>query len=246
MAKLRRVRRMRDEELDHEGTWAVSYGDMVTLLLSFFILFFSIDPYHSKTPPTNGSLNLSIVDQMKAGNSQGPVNGNGAFGTSSATGTGSSGANPIFEIVKKLDGTIVPMGKKLIIDFPGISFFKSGKIPLTTRGAELLRNFASTYQAHMNKYKLNVMAYADTKKIKANHHLKFSDNMELSALRGVSAVRVLQSAGVPLKLMKLSGFGEIELTIEQLSKVPTTNLSEKEKLGLARRVILIVEPEENL
>ncbi len=236
MANLRRIRKMREEEVDHEGTWAVSYGDMVTLLLSFFILFFSIDPFHSKTPPTSGNpLVLSISDKKKSV----VENGNEFSGKNTTV------SEDLLQIVKKLNGVAVPLGNKLVIDFPGVSFFRSAEIPLTSRGVELLKQFAAAYEPYMANYKLNVMAYADTKKIKQNRGLRFSDNMELSALRGVASVRVLQAGGIPLKLMKTAGFGEIQLTLEQLSKVPKANLSNDEKLSLARRVILVVEPEEN-
>ncbi len=41
----------------HEGTWAVSYGDMITLLLGFFVLFFSIQ----KPETGNTLLSRSLV-----------------------------------------------------------------------------------------------------------------------------------------------------------------------------------------
>ena len=34
--------RIHSEE-DSEGTWAISYGDMITLLLSFFVIFYNAD-----------------------------------------------------------------------------------------------------------------------------------------------------------------------------------------------------------
>jgi len=42
---MRQTLRQTEESLqavDTEGSWAISYGDMVTLLLTFFILFSSL------------------------------------------------------------------------------------------------------------------------------------------------------------------------------------------------------------
>jgi flagellar motor protein MotB len=43
---MKRLSRLRKRHLraPQEGSWAVSYGDMITLLLGFYIMYFSIDP----------------------------------------------------------------------------------------------------------------------------------------------------------------------------------------------------------
>ena len=41
--KRRRHNDEMDITVDSEGSWAVSYGDMITLLLSFFVLYFTVD-----------------------------------------------------------------------------------------------------------------------------------------------------------------------------------------------------------
>lgn len=236
MAQLKRFRKMREDEIDQEGTWAVSYGDMVTLLLSFFILFFSINPNNQNSLQPTSPLTLSMANSDKK---LSVINTNTANLPLTKT-------PELNDLIKQLNGVAVPNGKKLIIDFPGVSFFRSGKIPLTPRGTELLRGFASAYQPYMSQYKLAVIAYADTKKVRQTSHLKYSDNIELSALRGIAALRVLQGAGIPLKLMKTAGFGEIELTLQQLAKANNDDLNENTKLSLARRVILVIEPEEEI
>ena len=40
----KRRRESKGKKQHDEGTWAISYGDMITLLLGFFILFFSMEP----------------------------------------------------------------------------------------------------------------------------------------------------------------------------------------------------------
>lgn len=46
----------------NEGTWAISYGDMITLLLGFFVLFFSIDKPQSGNTLLSQSLLVALED----------------------------------------------------------------------------------------------------------------------------------------------------------------------------------------
>jgi flagellar motor protein MotB len=46
-----------EEEVESEGTWAISYGDMITLLLSFFVIFFTTD-FDKKKMQDMGSVNI--------------------------------------------------------------------------------------------------------------------------------------------------------------------------------------------
>ena len=46
---MKRLKREQEQiHIDTEGSWAISYGDMITLLLGFFILFFSLEPETKK------------------------------------------------------------------------------------------------------------------------------------------------------------------------------------------------------
>ena len=56
-------------------------------------------------------------------------------------------------------------------------------------------------------------------------------------------MRVLQKAGIPLNRMKLGGFGELKLAIEDLQSVLGRAPSSDERLKLARRVVLVIEPD---
>jgi flagellar motor protein MotB len=147
------------------------------------------------------------------------------------------------DVVKELKGEIIHRGKKVIIDFPAVSFFNSGKIPLTQKGQSVLEQFAKIYSSYTNKYILVIQAYTDIKKVRQNNRLHFSDNLELSALRGVSTMRILQRAGIPLRRMRVAGYGEIEMTIESLSKGEVGITAKNRLLDLARRVVLVIEPE---
>jgi chemotaxis protein MotB len=234
-----RVRRIRDEETDVEGTWAVSYGDMVTLLLTFFILFFSLNPKSGESKgeiDKNYPLSLSLMGSLgKIAVADGKTelrNQNG-------------GTDVDKDFIVKTKATVFKSGQKIVIDFPAVSFFNSGKINLTKTGKNTLRQFVAAYTPYMGNFNLVIQAYADTKKVRASKGLKFSDNLELSALRGVATLRFLQEAGIPIRQMKVAGYGEMDVTRLKLESLPSNKRNPKNLLDLARRVVLVVEPQES-
>ncbi|MDW8190842.1 MAG: flagellar motor protein MotB, partial [Pseudobdellovibrionaceae bacterium] len=44
---------------DSEGTWAISYGDLLTLITSFFIMFFTADKFYKNKYPDQVPFQLS-------------------------------------------------------------------------------------------------------------------------------------------------------------------------------------------
>ena len=58
---MKRIKREKKQtHIDTEGSWAISYGDMITLLLGFFILFFSLDPADKKESKISQSLLVTM------------------------------------------------------------------------------------------------------------------------------------------------------------------------------------------
>ena len=52
-----------NDHTDTEGTWAISYGDMITLLLSFFVIYFSTDFTEKKEK----ELNTGLIENLESG-----------------------------------------------------------------------------------------------------------------------------------------------------------------------------------
>ena len=247
MKTLQLKRRSTDEheEVDAEGSWAVSYGDMVTLLLTFFILFFSTEP--TKKDSQRQALKISLIETLQKNSSQPVVRAPKGVASMS---TMSSNANEVgmdSEVLKAWNGVAHDMGNHVVIDFPQVSFFRSGKVDLTAEGAVALKQFVQVYMPYAGNYTLSVRAFTDTKQVKAIKNRKFEDNLELSALRAVAGMRVLQHSGIPLDRIKLGGYGESTITAKELESVAPQMrglASDKEALSLARRIVLVIEPEE--
>ncbi len=212
-----------DLEADGEGSWAISYGDMVTLLLAFFILFFSVDQKEEQ----QSLLSQSLLTILKTEDDKITPN------RQNAKTSGERAPQP--KLIENLDAKVTKVGNKIVVDFPGISFFPSGDSHLTTSAQETLQIFAQRYTPFAGQHLLTVVGFTDSRPL-SSRKTGARDNLELSALRAVAAQRALQHAGIPLSRMRLAGHG---VTIP---KLPDGTL-DKDDLALARKIVLIIDPE---
>jgi flagellar motor protein MotB len=222
------------EEIDVEGTWAISYGDMVTLLLTFFIVFFSIKPSQKDD---KAALKVALIEKLKS-TSEALTDVEDADGGKKAVQRG-----PQAELAKKWPGQVHDTKSGVLVEFPGISFFESGSIKLTKEGQKALNEFIQVYQPYAGNYHLSVRAFTDTKKVIEKPGRAFKDNLDLSALRALSATRAMQKSGIPLDKIKIGGYGENLETAKELSKLqekPNESLVHK----LSRKIVILIQPEE--
>jgi len=226
------------EELDTEGTWAVSYGDLVTLLLTFFIIFFSTDPKQGTKQKIE--LKVSLIETLKSKSAAPSETGHRE--ELNVGNKNEQGIDP--EILKKWNGVIHDKGNHIIIEFPYVSFFKSGQTDLTQEGKEALTNFVKVYLPYAGNYWINVLGYTDIRKVRWNSH-RYKDNLELSALRSISGVRTLQISGIPLNRLKVGGIGDLALTASELQAIPLEKRGPSAELALARKIVLVIEPEDS-
>ena len=241
MKTIRRNRHAEGVEVDADGTWAISYGDMITVLLTFFILFFNVnkDKDSSKlleeamiialSPPSSPREPAAVKVPPKTG---APV-------TSVNVGT-DPGQAVEQDIASRLGAQVHKLGPRLLIDFPHVSFFEFGSIEVSAEGAAALRRFTDLYVPYAAHNQLVIRAYTDDKPVRGDVPGRpYKDNLELSLLRSLSAVRVMQKAGLPLNRMKPGGFGELRIPAsEQWACPPGTSGN-----PFARKVVLMIEPE---
>lgn len=229
MAVLRRRRSTDHFEVDTEGSWAISYGDMITLLLSFFILFFSTDARKDRLQAMEASLMVKLESRSKP----------------DLVTVKQSGRDPQFDpsMMNHLAAKTHKVGQKLIVEFPQISFFDLGKVEINKMGKFELKKFVDVYMPYAGNYIVGIRAYTDNKKVLAGSS-RFKDNWELSALRSVATMRVLQKMGIPMNRMRLGGYGELRLTAEDLNRaIASTSDYSKNGIALDRKIVLVIEPE---
>ncbi|OFZ12383.1 MAG: hypothetical protein A2Z20_01000 [Bdellovibrionales bacterium RBG_16_40_8] len=218
------------EHVDSDGSWAISYGDMVTLLLSFFVLYFTVDQSKVKANQLQQSLMVRLQE--------GGVKSDQTLAESKLNIARKPGEGVDPELMEQFGAQVHKNENQLIVDFQNISFFEFGQVDLNSEGTKALNNFAKMYQAFSGQYTLRIQAYTDTRKVRSAN-LRFKDNLELSALRSVASMRALQKSGVPLSKMKIAGYGELAETQEKLMQLR----NEKDPLKYTRKVVLVIEPQ---
>ena len=244
------------DEIDAEGSWAVSYGDMITLLLTFFIIFFSIKPVENESGPhKNAGLQLSLIKALKADGKEilkadgkeilkGTADNLGTIGSKRVPAVAEDESNQqglSKKFLEKIKGVVHEKGSEIIIEFPDISFFSTAQIDLTKEGQDTLIEFSKIFQPYMGHFQVSIRAFTDIRKVRDTRGYKFKDNLELSALRGVAAMRLMQKTGLPLEKIKIGGYGEMRTTARDIASYRSTDSEIKKELSLARKIVLVIE-----
>lgn len=223
-----------EDEPESEGSWAISYGDMVTLLLMFFILFFSTDKEEDRYRALETALLKSLAP--KEASATGELN-NFRIGKDNGEGVD-------LAVLNKWGGEARKVGNKVVIEFPEVSFFDFGEVKVNKAGVDQLRRFVQAYLPYSGNYLLTARAFTDNVPVLKNGNKLFTDNLDLSALRAVATLRVMQQAGIPLGRMRAEGYGELRLS-QADREIATESAKQRKEKGLkeARKTILIVEPD---
>lgn len=203
-----------------ENNWAISYGDMITLLLGFFVLFFNIQ---------SDTLQLNLVKRKlddhfnKFKDEHVNVQNSVQSGPSHV---------PLLTDNLKNDVKLLANieGQKIVVEFPGVVFFKTASDQLTNDGMESLAEFAKAVHPELTHFRLVVRGYTDARALSSRS--RFKDNLELSAFRSIAAIRYLSTLGIKTENMRIAGYGESHKRMD----------SEPSELNENRKVVILIEP----
>jgi flagellar motor protein MotB len=235
--------------VDSEGSWAISYGDMVTLLLTFFILFFSTN----RESQENSGLQAALLARLGADLS-GKAEVQGKVDPVVDVGEQADQLGLDTRVIESWGGKARAMGSRIVVEFPETSFFNLSSTELTSEGLKALAGFTRLYTPYAGRNVLGIKAFTDTvavdKARSRREGRKFDDNLELSAMRSISAMRSLQRSGIPLDRMRISGYGEFKLEMAKIAGRATAAAEASSQTPpkvrgnpLARKIVLVIEPE---
>lgn len=185
-------RRTGAEDSDESENWMVTYSDMVTLLLTFFILLFS----------------MSEIDQAKFEEMKGAISGEMLK---------KEADRPFEDIRKELQNIITqrgmeqsvsvnvdPLGVKL--EFASSSLYESGSAVIKRNMEPVIDELGSAIAGlDMRSFLIEVEGHTDDIPIRS---ARYESNWELSSHRATNIVKVLIKSGIPAQRLKASGFAD--------------------------------------
>ncbi len=181
----------RRKEAD-DNNWLMTYGDMMTILLVFFVLLVAISEINpvklqqitaslrnamgtvEEHIPTLQEVEDDLISSIEEMDMQGVVN-----------------------VLRDKDGV------KLMIK--GESFFPSGRANLYPSTSKFLSKIGVTIQE--SPYKVAIEGHTDNIPI---HTAQFPSNWELSGARAAAVVRYFEESGLPRSRFRIAGFADTQ------------------------------------
>jgi chemotaxis protein MotB len=191
----------------NEGNWAVSYVDLLTLLLSFFIIFFNAEKITAK-PDEDALRKIAIsVGGTRAAND---VPGRGlASATDPPDGKSPSVMESLLKNMKSDETIRIHRdGRQLSIEFPETAFFSSGATELLQPGSEKITELVQLLRPYRSLVRVTVQGYTDARNPKQDGRRNYSDNWELSVLRATAVLKFFIQSDFSPKSLSAEGFAE--------------------------------------
>jgi len=225
-------RPVEEPEKDRSERWLLTYADLITLLLIFFCVLYSMSSISSKKFDALAQ-SLSIV-----------------FGGSGKSGVLDAGRSIIpgdkiykqhlemqntEERIKRmiaqlgLEGKITAtrQDRGLVVSLKDTLLFNRGEADLTSQARDIINKVAQIVKNIPNA--IRVEGHTDTDPI---HNTKFYSNWELSTARATNVLQyMMRSSGIPPDRLSAAGYGEY--------KPIASNDSERNK-ALNRRVDIVI------
>ena len=218
--------KLKKENKDGVEGWMGTYGDMVTLLMAFFVMLYSA------SDPDPGKYE-EIVESMKE-----------AFSKQDVENEFKKLHESLEDIIEKknLENTVeIELGPNgILIQIPGSSLFASGSADIMTDMAPVIVEISTAItqlldQSSYHDYMIEVEGHTDDEKLPPN--ADYPSNWELSAARSLNLVRfICKYAAMPEKYFSAMGYGEFRPIIDVKS---ISNIAEKEKARAVNRRVEI-------
>jgi chemotaxis protein MotB len=245
---------------DTEGGWLVTYADLMTLLLTFFILLFSIssmnlEKFRAALAAIQVSLGeerppvqlLEMIDEAPSAvmitakgqekEQAGEKQGEKKIVLENLIGLKS---NEIFRDVQKFvhkkglsEHIVVTMqGSKVIVRVTGQVLFESGAAILNPLSTPILSEIGQIAERYP-EYRIRIEGHSDDIPISTP---QFPSNWELSAVRATTVLRFLIDTGIDPHRLTATGYGSL---LPLVANTSPTNRARN------RRVEFVLEKEEN-
>jgi len=188
------------EEESGGDAWLATYGDMITLLMTFFVLFFSVS-----------DVNVALFEDLKNGFESDVLN------TETKT--------PISMLANRLDSIydhpehddpdveVELLKRGINIRLASNDLFKSGDAKLSKSGKKTVEDVTVSLLEIVERYHLTCDVEGHTDDVPMRSY-KFPSNWELSASRAANVLRQMLESGIPEDQSRAIGFADRRPLIE--------------------------------
>ncbi|MGD9639384.1 MAG: flagellar motor protein MotB [Alphaproteobacteria bacterium] len=213
----------KQEECAECEEWMSTYGDMVTLLMCFFVLLAS-----------SSKVDIVLFEQIRAGMAKG-------IGDRDVVRPVELIMVDLADDIKSMKiGEGISLGSDhqgVVMEFASASFFDSGSAEIKQEALPILNKIASTLKAERYRiFKYIVEGHTDDQDINTE---MYPSNWELSSARASSFVRFFLSKNIEPTRLKAVGLADT------MPKVPNRDAYGEpipHNMELNRRVIVRIEP----
>lgn len=214
----------RRPRLDEDGagdTWLMTFSDVVTLLLAFFVMILSVS-----------DLNQGKVEALK----EGLAEAISRTEVQSPLKDIESAWKTILEDRDLTESANVTIDEKgVLLEFNNFSLYQSGSADIPQQALPLLHDVASVVKNNLQgHYIVEIEGHTDDLPI---HNDKFDSNWELSSNRATNIVKLFQQLGLDPAQMKASGFADSR------PKITDPQISSSERRSQNRRILIRVRRE---
>ncbi|OQY00638.1 MAG: hypothetical protein B6I26_07420 [Desulfobacteraceae bacterium 4572_130] len=225
---------------DDDKIWLVTYADLMTLILVFFVFLFSVSSF---TQENYKSAIVKIKTQIESETSltglmelmEIPESAAKKITIEKITGMHASEQTILDDINKFIrsqnqDKNIAPykLNGKIIVRVNGKALFDSGSIDIKSEATSILDEIVKLILGYP-EYNVNIKGHTDNMPISSG---SYPSNWELSALRATSVLKFLVEKGIRPQRLTATGYGEVMPLV--------LNISEKNR-AINRRVEFVLE-----
>jgi len=189
---------------EEKEAWLLSYADVITMLLCFFMLFYSAQRANDKSEYEQ------IISLVKTEMGLQDLK-QSDFGDVKKMLENRFGSKDIVNELEKLHVTgqteVLNYAHYVAIEFPQGNIFDLGATTLNETGKKALIPIMDHLRKHQDKLSINIVAYTDPTPVKAKEGRWWTNNRELSALRALSVEDYFLKEGFREDSVYLSGRG---------------------------------------
>jgi len=229
-----RLKNKKTQNGEEEGEWIMSYADTVTLLLCFFVIFFSESKYGQDSTEQEVADFESKVEKVEVVESPQDLN------------------KLRIELEARLnkqnlkDFKVIQNEKDISIRLKEKGFFNLGSFKVLPKGNEALSKVSKSLQNMGEDFLIHIEGHTDSKPVRASSF--YSSNLGLSSLRAANAAEVLVSLGLKPKHIRAVGFGDAQpISVDRVIASETGEVSYLEESAKQnRRIEIRLLPQHNL